>query len=159
RLRDCLRSNGFNVAGRHLSFDWFVGPYDRATRREGFHVLNDWDGKSDRVNEDSIPVDVLNYLVSLRGDDAADPLSIAGLIDYYFVHILALLALRIWDEGDADENLRRVDALLAALQGPRGSGQPFAADAATLLLLATSHLELREEGYARLLERVRTLDR
>src|SRR5262249_32191694 len=60
RLRDCLRSNGFNIAGRHLSFDWFVGPYDRATRREGFHVLNDWDGKSDRVNEDSIPVDVLN---------------------------------------------------------------------------------------------------
>jgi hypothetical protein len=159
RLRDGLRANGLNAAGHRLSFDWFVAPYDRATRREGFHVLNDWDGKSDRVNEDSIPVDVLNYLASLRGDDGADPLPIAVLIDYYFVHILELLALRIWDEGNADENLERVDALLGALQGPAGSGQPFAADAATLLLLATSHFELREEGYARLLERVRTLDR
>jgi hypothetical protein len=39
----------------------FVKEFDATTRSEGFHVLNDWDGKADRVNEDTIPVDVLNY--------------------------------------------------------------------------------------------------
>ncbi len=158
RLRDCMRVNVFNVAGRRIALERFVNAYDRATRREGFHVLHDWDGKSDRVNEDSIPVDVLSYLASIRGNDAAEPWPLAVLIDYYFVHLLELVALRIWDEGDADENLERVSALLGALQGPSGSGQPFAADAETLMLLATSHFELHERGYALLLQRVRTLD-
>ena len=39
------------------------GAYDGLTRRDGFHVMHDWDGIADRVNEDTIPVDVLNYLV------------------------------------------------------------------------------------------------
>jgi len=73
------------------------------------------------------------------------------------MHVLALLTLRIWDEGDPDENLARVDGLLAALQGPRGSGHQFAADAATLLLIGTSHFEPEEWGYDKLLSRVRTL--
>ncbi len=37
----------------------------------------------------------------------------------------------------------------------KGSGQRFADDAETLMLLATSHYEPGEQGYARLLERVR----
>ena len=49
--------------------------------------------------------------------------------------------------------------LLEQLQGPSGSGQSFAADAETLLLIATSHYELQERGYATLLDRVRTLNR
>jgi hypothetical protein len=48
--------------------------------------------------------------------------------------------------------------MLADLQGPNGSGQQFAADAATLMLIGTSHYEPEEWGYARLLARVRTLD-
>ena len=158
KLRDAMRANAFNLGGRRLAFEQVVNAYDRATRQDGFHVLHDWDGKSDRVNEDSIPVDVLNYLLSIRGGDAAERLPIAVLVDYYFVHLLELLALRIWDEGDADENFRRVNGLLQLLQGAGGSGQPFADDAATLVLLATSHFELHERGYALLLERVRTLD-
>src|SRR5262249_3867535 len=138
RLRDSMRANVFGVSGRKIPLDRLVAVYDRATRQEGFHVLHDWDGKSDRGNEDSIPVDVLTYVAGLRGDDAADPLVIAVLLDYYFVHLLELLALRIWDDGDADENLRRVDALLGELQGRDGGGQPFADDAETLILIATS---------------------
>jgi hypothetical protein len=49
--------------------------------------------------------------------------------------------------------------LLDDLQGPSGSGQRFAANAETLLLLGTSHFEIDERGYDTLLAKVKTLDR
>ena len=52
----------------------------------------------------------------------------------------------------------RVEELLRELQGPGGSGQRFAADAETLMLIGTSHYELEEWGYAKLLARARTLN-
>jgi hypothetical protein len=158
RLRESLTANVFDVDGRRVSLDRIVRTYDRDTRAEGFHVLHDWDGKSDRVNENSIPVDVLDYLIRQRGGDTPDATIVAVLIDYYFVHILELLALRAWDEGDADANLDRVGTLLALLQSSDGSGQSFVNNVETLILLATSHFELHERGYALLLERVRTLN-
>src|SRR5204863_8874751 len=54
-------------------------------------------------------------------------------------------------------NLDRVARLLVCLQGPGGSGQRFAADVETLLLIATSHYELYDGAYDRLLDNVRTL--
>jgi hypothetical protein len=45
------------------------------------------------------------------------------------------------------------------MQGAGGSGQRFADDAATLLLIATSHFELDDGAYDRLLDRARTLNR
>lgn len=158
QLRESLTANAFDVDGRRVSLDRIVRTYDRDTRAEGFHVLHDWDGKSDRVNENSIPVDVLDYLIRQRGGDTPDATLVAVLIDYYFVHILELLALRAWDEGDADANLDRVGTLLALLQSADGSGQSFVNSVETLILLATSHFELHERGYALLLERVRTLN-
>ena len=158
RLRESLTANAFDVDGRRVSLDRIVKTYDRDTRAEGFHVLHDWDGKSDRVNENSIPVDVLDYLIRERGGDRPDAAIVAVLIDYYFVHILELLALRAWDEGDADANLDRIGTLLALLQSPDGSGQSFVNSVETLILLATSHFELHERGYALLLERIRTLN-
>ncbi len=158
RLRETLTANAFDVDGRRVSLDRIVKTYDRDTRAEGFHVLHDWDGKSDRVNENSIPVDVLDYLIRQRGGDTPDATIVAVLIDYYFVHVLELLALRAWDEGDADANLDRIGNLLALLQSSDGSGQTFANSVETLILLATSHFELHERGYALLLERVRTLN-
>src|SRR5204862_4045957 len=80
-------------------------------------------------------------------------------IDYYFMYLLAMLTLRIWDDGDAGGNLDRIDRLLRMLQGGGGSGQRFADDAATLLLIATSHFEMDDRAYDRLLDRVRTLSR
>ena len=146
RLRDRLRSDGW------------IREFDRRTRAEGFHVLHDWDGKADHVNPDIIPIDVLNYVASLQRGEATDAHVLTVLLDYYYFHLLTLLSVRIWDDGDADARLDRLQALLEALQGEGGSGQRFVSDAETLLLVATSHFERHEDGYARLLERTRTLN-
>jgi hypothetical protein len=158
RLRAGLRANVLNAGGRHVALERVVNAFDRETRQEGFHVLNDWDGRADHVGEDSIAVDVLNYIARLRGGDVADRTAVAILIDYYLFNILALFSLRVWDAGDPDENLDRVNQLLALLQGPEGSGQLFVRDAETLILIATSHFEVQERGYDRLLDRVRRLN-
>ena len=158
RLRDSMRSNVWKAGGTEINLGRTVRIYDGLTRRDGFHVMHDWDGIADRVNEDTIPVDVLNYLIDQRGGGDASDVALAVLLDYYFMHVLALLSLRVWDEGDADANLDRLSHLLTLLQGTGGSGQQFAADAETLLLLGTSHFEIDERGYDKLLERVRTLN-
>ena len=159
RLRASFSANAFTLAGHRFTLDEAVSVMDRETRKEGFHVLHDWDGKSDRVNEQSIPMDVLDYIVRLRGSDAPDEAVIAILLDYYFVHLLELCSLRAWDEGDPDANLDRLTTLLDALQGTEGSGQRFVSDVETLILIATSHYERHERGYVILLDRVRMLNR
>ncbi len=158
-MREGMRSNSWKLGSRPFDIARLVQKFDRKTRQNGFHVLHDWDGVADRVNDDTIPVDVLHYLIDKRGAESASRAALAVLLDYYFMHLLALLSLRIWDGGDADANLDRVGALLERLQGPNGSGQRFAADAETLLLIGTSHYELHERGYGGLLDRVRTLNR
>jgi hypothetical protein len=158
QLRTGMREHLWVTAERRFVFERAIEKLDRKTRHVGFHVMNDWDGIADRVNDDIIPVDVLHYLVDRRGEEPAHPEMLAMLLDYYFMHVLALLSVRLWDEGDPDENLDRVQHLLELLQGPNGSGQPFAADAETLLLIGTSHYEMYERGYALLLEQVRTLN-
>ena len=65
--------------------------------------------------------------------------------------------MRIWDDGDADANLDRLDDLLGRLQGTDGSGHRFVSDAETLLLIAGSHYERTESAYDGLLDKVRTL--
>jgi hypothetical protein len=158
RLRDGMRAHAWTTATFPLNLTSIVARYDAKTRKEGFHALNDWDGLADHVvNADTIPVDVLNFLVANRGDEPPDPVALAILLDYYLMHVLALLSLRVWDEGRADEQLDRLQSLLDDLQGPNGSGQLFAADAESLILIATCHYEREERGYDLLLERVRTL--
>jgi hypothetical protein len=157
-LRQSMRAHVWTMDDRTFDFARAIEKLDRKTRQIGFHVMNDWDGIADRVNDDTIPVDVLHYLVDRRGEEPVSAATLAMLLDYYFMHVLALLSVRLWDEGDPDANLDRVDHLLRLLQGPDGSGQPFAADAETLLLIATSHYEMYERGYAVLLDQVRTLN-
>jgi len=158
RLRDGMRSHQWKAGAHLIRLDRVLTAYDSQTRRDGFHVLHDWDGIADKVNDDSIPVDVLNYLIDQRGAGPADAPVLAILLDYYFLHVLALLSLRVWDDSQPDDHLDRLQQLLQTLQGPDGSGQQFAGNAETLLLLATSHYELSEHGYAGLLERVRRLN-
>jgi hypothetical protein len=158
RLRAAMRGHTWKVGADRIDLAEVVGKYDRRTRQDGFHVLHDWDGKADHVNDDIIPIDVLDYVIARRGGDPLDAAALAILLDYYFVHLLSLFALRIWDEGDADANLDRLNALLRMLQGPAGSGQRFVDDAETLILIATSHFEIAERGYATLLARVRGLN-
>ena len=159
RLRASMRAHTWKAGGAKIDLGDVVAKYDRKTRQDGFHVLHDWDGKADHVNADIIPVDVLDYLVAQRGAEPPDATALAILLDYYFLHILSLLSLRIWDEGDPDANLDRLNDLLRELQGPHGSGQRFVDDAETLILIATSHFEMVERGYVTLLEQVKRLNR
>lgn len=157
RLRPWMQSDVWRATGVPLDLARAVRAFDARTRAEGFHALHDWDGVADHVNPETIPVDVLDYLIDQRGHDSFDPVVPAVLLDYYFMHLLSLLTLRAWDDGQADENLDRVGALLELLQGPEGSGQRFCNDGETLLLIATAHYEREERGYGVLLERTRTL--
>jgi hypothetical protein len=103
-------------------------------------------------------MDILDYVARTRGGDPPDTVTVPLLFEYYLVNVLALLSLRVWDEGDADARLDRIGGLLDRLQGPGGSGQRFVGDAETLLLIATSHFEVVEIGYERLLARARSLN-
>jgi hypothetical protein len=156
-LRDAMRANRFRAGSQQIFLDRVITSADGRTRAEGFHILHDWDGVAQQTNPDIIPVDVLQFVAGQRGADAPGELELAILLDYYFMHVLALLTMRIWDSGDPDENLERLNALLAELQGPNGSGHQFASDAETLMLIGTSHYEPEEWGYGKLLARVRTL--
>ncbi len=153
RLGDAVRAHVFKTGGGHIRLDRVIRQYDSRTRQEGFHVLHDWDGKAETVNEDTIPLDVLNYLIDKRGDGPPDTTVPAILLDYYFLYVLALLSLRVWDDGRADDHFDRLNELLRELQGPNGSGQRFVDDAATLVVIATSHYELAEQGYDRVLQK------
>ena len=159
KLRIGFQSNTLQVGSQQIPLSNFIEEYDRLNRQEGLHVLHDWDGVSDKVNENTIPIDVLDYLIDKRGNDQTDRAVLEILVDYYFLYLLALLSIRIWDSGDPDENLDRLDQLLNVLQGDDGSGQLFAENSGTLILIATSHYELEEHGYGTLLEKVRTLNR
>lgn len=158
-LAEGISRHVFSTSHGVIRFAKLIDRYDGQTRAEGFHALHDWDGVSDRVNATSIPIDVLSYIADLRRNDATDHRVLAILLDYYFLHVLSLMSLRIWDDGDANANLDRLGALLAALQGPQGSGHRFADDAETLILIATCHYEKDERGFDLLLDRVRTLSR
>ena len=153
-----MRSHVWKAGAGDINLARIAVRYDRQTRQDGFHALHDWDGIADSVNEDIIPVDVLNYLIDKRGAEPIDRTVVAILLDYYFLHLLSLLSLRIWDDGGADDRLDRLNRLLQSLQGPNGGGQRFVENAETLILVATSHFEIVERGYATLLDRVKTLN-
>lgn len=157
-LRDAMRANRFRARGQQLFLDRAVTSFDGRTRADGFHIMHDWDGVAQQTNPDIIPVDVLHFIAGQRGADPSTGTELAILLDYYFMHVIALLTMRVWDDGDPDENYERLNAMLRELQGPNGSGQQFAADAETLMLIGTSHYEPEEWGYDKLLARVRGLD-
>jgi hypothetical protein len=158
RLREGMRSHVWHIAGHPIDLSRPVADYDARTRAEGLHALNDWDGVADAVNVNSIAVDVLDFVIRQRGTEPPHVVTLAVLLDYYLMYLLALLSLRVWDDGEADANMARLDALLAEVQGPAGGGQRFCDDAEALMLVATAHYELQEHGYDLLLDRVRTLE-
>jgi hypothetical protein len=157
QLRLAMRTHTWKGDGRRVVLVKTVLACDLLTQDEGFHALHDWDGIADHVNPEIIPVDVLDFVRRIRGEHRPDSATLSILVDYYFFHVLSLLALRAWDADDPDRALGRVETLTNLLQGDDGSGQPFVADPETLLLLATSHFEPDERGYVTLLDRVRGL--
>ncbi|MEO5763493.1 MAG: hypothetical protein ABIR28_14410 [Vicinamibacteria bacterium] len=159
-LREGMRNHRFEGGGEALFSGTWAKHLDHMTRAEGFHILNDWDGKADRFCDDTIPVEVASFIerVADPADEAGRRNGLAILLDYYFLHLLALLAMRVWDDDAPSASLDRVDQLLRSLQGAGGSGQKFARDAGTLILIATSHFEPDVTAYERLLAKVRRLD-
>ena len=157
RLRDAMRTHHFNAGNAQSDLRPLTTAYDERTRRDGFHAFHDWDGKAESVNPDSIPVDVLNFLLEQRGDDRMDRISLAILLDYYFFQLLALLSLRVWDGGQPEAHLDRLDGLLGDLQSRDGSGHRFVGTAAALMVIATAHYEPEERGFHELLDKARAL--
>jgi hypothetical protein len=164
-----------------------VREWDRRTMKEGFQVLKDWDGRAARFRREIVAVNMLDYYVH-AGGGAEDPggdlgggegvgsaaassryasrrgqavplrQGLAILLDNYFLYLLALASVRLWDEGDPDANMDRVAELLEALNGEGGSGHPVLGSVDGLFWLAISNYHPDDGAYDRLLEKVRTLD-
>ena len=157
RLRSGMREHRFPVASGTLALRRIVDSFDAKSQREGLHVVQPWDFQAHRFTEEIAPVMLVDYCVRLKRS-ADERAAVAILLDQYFLTVLSLLSVRAWDDGDANENLDRVSALVRAVQGPDGSGHPFVDDAETLLFLAVSYYHPNEDGYGLLLEKVRALD-
>jgi hypothetical protein len=158
RLRAGMRAHTFNTRSGQLNLGNIVRVLDQRTKQDGFNVLIDWDGKANKWNEETIPVDVLNYY--LRGVDATcigprERQVMSILLDYYFLYVVALCAMHVWDEGSVPANVDRVTNLIAGLQGPAGSGHKNVDDTGTLILVATAHFEPDADAYERLIARIR----
>ncbi len=156
-LLDGMRANQWGSGAPRLDLQDAIDAFDHRVRADGFHAIHDWDGKAERVNDDTIAMEVVNYALQHRAEGKPDRRVLAVLLDYYFLYVLALLSLNIWIDDHADARLDRLDRLVDLLQGESGSGQRFVSDAATLMLLATSHYESDDGAYDRLLDRARTL--
>ena len=152
-----MRSHTWRAGATEIDLAAVVADLDDRTRVEGFHVLNDWDGKAARVTPNTIAMDVLEFTTAHVGSEPMNPTVLAIVLDYYFMYVLALVAMRAWDSDEPGAALDRVTALVSHLQGPQGSGQGLAENAETLLLIATSHYEPTEHGYDLLLQRARAL--
>ena len=156
-MTERMRAHAWRAGEIDIGLGDVIDRLDRATRVEGFHVLHDWNGKADAVTANTIAIDAAEFASSLIGDRPVSRDAVALMLDYYFLYLLALVAMRAWDDGEPGANLDRVTGLLEHLQGPSGSGQRFADNAETLLLIATSHFEPNESGYDLLLSRARAL--
>src|SRR5687768_16456305 len=121
QLRLAMRTHTWKGEGRRVALVKAVQACDQLTQDEGFHALHDWDGIADHVNPEIIPVDVLDFVRRIRGEHRPDGTTLLILVDYYFFHILSLLALRAWDTQDPDHALGRVGTLTSLLQGNDGS--------------------------------------
>ena len=158
RLRASMAAHTFAAGDESIDLAKPVRRLDNRTRQDGFRVLHAWDHKAHRFTEDIVPVLLLDFYQRARRD-APDPrVSLQILLDYYFVHLLALCAMRIWDAADPDGALERLTTLLETLQGDRGSGHRFVVNAETLLIYALSQFHPEEQAYDRIIERVVTLE-
>jgi hypothetical protein len=153
-----MRSHSFANGGAPLSLRSLVHSFDARSRREGLHVLEGWDYRAHKFPDDIVPVLLLDYCARLGIPEEFERASLAILLDQYFLSILALLAVRAWDDGDANANLDRVTSLLDDLHGPGGGGLRVIEDADTLLLLAIAYYNPEEDSFDRLMRKVRQLD-
>ncbi len=158
RLRAGMRAHSFPTASTPCNLRKLVDKFDARSRREGLHVLEGWDYLAHKFPEDIAAVLLLDYCARLGIPAHNARGALAILLDQYFLSLLMLLAVRAWDDGDANANLDRVTALLHDLHGPQGGGLRVAEDAGTLLLLAIAYYNPEEKSFGVWMSKVRTLD-
>ena len=152
RLRSGMSAHGFEGMSSDLART--VRRLDQRTRHDGFRVLHAWNHTSHQFTDDVVPVLMIDFLghAGLEEPDVRVTLSI--LLDYYFLHLLALGAMRAWDTEDPGATLDRITGLVQALQGPDGSGHRFVADAETLMIYALSQFHPEEHAYDRVIDKM-----
>jgi hypothetical protein len=155
RLRSAMASHTFEgVPGR---FGPLVQELDRRTGKDGFRVLHSWNHTTHAFTDDLVPVLLLDFFERAEVPEPDSRTTLAILLDYYFMHVLALCAMRVWDTDRPDVLLDRLTLLVASLQGRHGSGHQFVRNAETLLIYALSQFHPEEAAYDRMIERVATL--
>lgn len=154
-LREGMRGHRFH-ADRVIALGGLVDLLDRATVRDGFHVLHTWDPRHHRFLGDNTPVLLLGYLQPFGGRDVRREQAL--LLDAYFLHLLVLLAMRAWDTDHPDAAMDRLDGLVQLLQGEHGCGRQFVRGWPMLIGLAIAQYQPDERGFDALLARIRLLD-
>jgi hypothetical protein len=157
-LRAAMRIHTFPTTTVPCNLRRLVDKFEARSRREGLHVLEGWDYQAHKFPADIVPVLMLDYFTRLGIPGNAEKTALAILLDQYFLSILALLAVRGWDDGDANANLDRVTSLLQDLHGPNGGGLRVVENADTLLLLAIAYYNPEETSFGLLMRKVRKLD-
>ncbi|MDE0899485.1 MAG: hypothetical protein OSA81_10740 [Longimicrobiales bacterium] len=154
-LRSAMADHRFDgVSGRLATL---VRKLDGRTRKDGFRVLHSWNHQTHRFTEDLVPVLLLDFFERVEVEDPDHRMTLEILLDYYFLHLLSLCAMRVWDAEDLDALLDRLTGLVTTLQGEQGSGHQFVSNAETLLIYALSQFHPEEQAYDRIIERVSTL--
>ena len=155
-LRSAMRAHAFSTAAGGVELQRIVQTFDNRARRSGLHVLQSWDYRAHEFSDEILPVLMLDRCAVLRVPSENRRAALSVLLDHYFTSLLGLMATSAWDEGDANENLDRVDQLLRTLSAsnPR---RRFVDDVETLLLVAISHYHPEESAYDELLKRVEQL--
>ena len=157
-LRTGMRSHIFRTTSGKLSLDQVARTLDRRTREDGFYVLHEWHHTGHRFTEENTPVLMLDFFAG-KGVVPPDPrASLSILLDYYFLHLLALCAMRAWDGTEPNATLERVTRLVGDLQGPQGSGHQFVECAESLLIYAVSQFHPDHQAYLSLIPKIRHID-
>ncbi|MCX5755961.1 MAG: hypothetical protein NTX19_07575 [Gemmatimonadetes bacterium] len=157
-LRRGMRAHTFATDASPVSLRRIVDTLDARTRKEGLHVLHGWDYRTHKRPDDIAPVLLLDYCTRLGVPEPRIRESVELLLDQYWTALLALIAVRAWDDGDPNANLDRISQLVRSVNGPDGSGNPVVDDAESLLMLAVAYYHPEEQAYDELLAKVWTLD-
>lgn len=155
RLRTHMSAHAFE--GFDPETGKLVRRLDQRTRQDGFRVLHAWNHHTHRFTDDIVPVLLLDFFERAKVQEPDARVALAILLDWYFLHLLSLCAMRAWDTPDAGATLDRITRMVAELQGEHGSGHRFVADAETLVIYALSQFHPDEHAYDRVIEKVATL--
>lgn len=158
RIRAGMQAHAFEGGGVRHELKDVIDRLDRRTRSEGFRVLHSWDFRKLEFSRENTPVIMLDYFAGIGMVEGTDREVLRLLLDYYFFHVLILLAMRAWDAENPTAYFDRVDGLIERLQGAGGSGHRFVEHAETLLVLGVSQFHPEEAAYDRLVEKVWALD-